>query len=134
MFDISFFEIMVISMIALIVVGPERLPYVARTLGHIVGKCRQFIYSVKTDIHNEIRMEELKDMHHTMQETAQSIKDSVHREINEIQSAAQMETQNNPAKTQSASTDHPRMHSEDDAPAEPSQPGQQHSSDKHPPS
>ncbi|MCB1975567.1 MAG: twin-arginine translocase subunit TatB, partial [Nitrosomonas sp.] len=69
MFDISFFEIMIISMVALIVIGPERLPQVARTLGHLMGRCRQFVYSIKTDIHNELRMEELKNMHNSMQET-----------------------------------------------------------------
>ncbi|MDR4518040.1 MAG: Sec-independent protein translocase protein TatB [Nitrosomonas sp.] len=93
MFDISFFEIMIISMIALIVVGPERLPQVARTLGHLMGRCRQFIYSVKTDIHNEIRMEELKNMHNTMQETVHSIENSVRKEINEIQSISDIESQ-----------------------------------------
>ena len=93
MFDISFFEIMIISIIALIVVGPERLPQVARTLGHLMGRCRQFIYSVKTDIHNEIRMEELKNMHNTMQETVHSIEDSVRKEINEIKSISDIESQ-----------------------------------------
>ncbi|MCB1986163.1 MAG: twin-arginine translocase subunit TatB [Burkholderiales bacterium] len=93
MFDISFFEIMIISMIALIVVGPERLPQVARALGHLMGRCRQFIYSVKTDIHNEIRMEELKNMHNTMQETVHSIEDSVRKEIDEIKSLSDSESQ-----------------------------------------
>ncbi len=86
MFDISFFEIMAISVITLIVVGPERLPQVARTLGHLMGRCRQFVYSVKTDIHNEIRMEELKHMQHTMQESVQSFENAVRNEINEIKS------------------------------------------------
>ncbi|SFK34337.1 Sec-independent protein translocase TatB [Nitrosomonas aestuarii] len=92
MFDISFFEIMIISMIALIVIGPERLPQVARTLGHLIGRCRQFVYSVKTDIHNEIRMEELKNMHNTMHETVQSIEDSVRKEIDEIKSATDIDS------------------------------------------
>jgi sec-independent protein translocase protein TatB len=89
MFDISFFEIMVISMVALIVIGPERLPQVARTLGHLMGRCRQFVYSIKTDIHNELRMEELKNMHNSMQETVHSIENAVREEINEIKSATQ---------------------------------------------
>lgn len=89
MFDISFFEIMIISMVALIVIGPERLPQVARTLGHLMGRCRQFVYSIKTDIHNELRMEELKNMHNSMQETVQSIESAVREEINEIKSVTQ---------------------------------------------
>ncbi|MCP5292562.1 MAG: twin-arginine translocase subunit TatB [Burkholderiales bacterium] len=89
MFDISFFEIMIISMVALIVIGPERLPQVARTLGHLMGRCRQFVYSIKTDIHNELRMEELKNMHNSMQETVHSIENAVREEINEIKSVTQ---------------------------------------------
>ncbi|MDR4653087.1 MAG: Sec-independent protein translocase protein TatB [Nitrosomonas sp.] len=89
MFDISFFEIMIISMVALIVIGPERLPQVARTLGHLMGRCRQFVYNIKTDIHNELRMEELKNMHNSMQETVQSIESAVREEINEIKSVTQ---------------------------------------------
>lgn len=92
MFDISFFEIMAISIVALIVIGPERLPQVARTLGHLMGRCRQFVYSIKTDIHNELRMEELKNMHNSMQETVHSIESAVREEINEIKSATQSDS------------------------------------------
>lgn len=105
MFDISFFEIMIISMIALIVVGPERLPQVARTLGHLMNRCRQLVYSVKTDIHNEIRMEELKNMHNTMQETVHSIEDSVRKEINEIKSVTDIESQGKTPKNKSVTAD-----------------------------
>lgn len=98
MFDISFFEIMIISIVTLIIVGPERLPQVARTVGHLMNKCRQFVYSVKTDIHNELRMEELKKMQNTMQESVQSIENSVRNEINEIRSAADSGANATPAE------------------------------------
>ena len=91
MFDISFFEIMISSIIGLIVIGPERLPQVARTLGHLMGRCRQLVYSVKTDIHNELRMEELKKMQDSVQETVHSIENSVRQEINELKSTAQLD-------------------------------------------
>ena len=91
MFDISFFEIMMISVIGLIVIGPERLPQVARTLGHLMGRCRQFVYSVKTDIHNELRMEELKEIQNTAQEAVNSIENSMRQEINDIKSTAQLD-------------------------------------------
>ncbi len=104
MFDISFFEIMIISIIALIVVGPERLPQVARTLGHLMGRCRQIIYSVRTDIHNEIRMEELKNMHNTVQESVQMIEDSVRKEISELKSTANIESQDKTAVTNTDGT------------------------------
>jgi len=88
MFDISFMEILIISMVALIVVGPERLPQVARTLGHLFGRCRNFVYGIKTDIHNEIRMEELKKMHASVHETAQDIEHSFRQEIDELKSVS----------------------------------------------
>ena len=77
MFDISFMELLVISIVALIVIGPERLPAVARTVGHLYGRCRNFVYAIRTDIHNEMRMEELKKMQSSVQETMQSMEDSV---------------------------------------------------------
>lgn len=86
MFDISFMELLVISMVALIVIGPERLPTVARTLGNLYGRCRNFVYSVRTDIHNEMRMEELKNMQSSMQETVQSIEDSVQQGVDQLKS------------------------------------------------
>ena len=60
MFDIGFWEIIFILIIALLVVGPERLPRIARTAGLWVGKMRGFVASVKADIDQELASEELK--------------------------------------------------------------------------
>ena len=84
MFDISFMEILVISIVALIVIGPERLPTVARTVGHLYARLRGFVYSVRTDIHNEMRMEELKKMESSVHDAVHSIEDSVKHEVNQI--------------------------------------------------
>jgi sec-independent protein translocase protein TatB len=62
MFDIGFWELTVISVIALLVVGPERLPGMARTLGLWVGRLRRYVSHVKEDIEREIRSEELREM------------------------------------------------------------------------
>lgn len=80
-------ELLVISMVALIVIGPERLPSVARTIGHLYGRCRSFVYSIRTDIHNEMRMEELKKMHDSMQDTVHSIEDSVQQHTEHLKTA-----------------------------------------------
>ena len=96
MFDISFMELLVISVVALIVIGPERLPTVARTLGHLYGRCRNFAYSVKIDIHNEMRMEELKKMQSSMQEAIQPIEHSVHHGIDQLKSATDMKVEESP--------------------------------------
>ncbi len=93
MFDIGFIEIMIISLVALVVVGPERLPAVARTLGHLLGRARGYVNGIKTDIHNEMRMEELKNMHTSVSETVQSIEDSVRQEVNQIKTMADVESQ-----------------------------------------
>ena len=60
MFDIGFFEIVIIFIVTLLVVGPEKLPRVARTAGLWLGKLRGFVSSVKADIDREIASEELK--------------------------------------------------------------------------
>lgn len=97
MFDISFMELLVISMVALIVIGPERLPTVARTLGHLYGRCRNFVYNIRTDIHNEMRMEELKKMQSSVQETVQSIEDSVQQGVDHLKTAiTDAKTEENP--------------------------------------
>ncbi len=60
MFDISSWELMIIAIVALIVIGPQRLPDVARTVGRWVGRIRRFVVNVKADIDREIQQEELK--------------------------------------------------------------------------
>lgn len=107
MFDISFMEILAISMVALIVIGPERLPAVARTLGHLYGRCRNFVYSIRTDIHNEMRMEELKKMQSSVHETIQSVENSVQQGVDQLKTTiADVKTEENPTVDSSASQPH----------------------------
>jgi len=60
MFDIGFPELVLVAVIALIVIGPERLPEVARTVGKYVGRMRRFVSKVRDDIDREVRQEELR--------------------------------------------------------------------------
>ena len=62
MFDVGFSEVVIIAIIALVILGPERLPKVARTLGFWVGKARRMVADVKTDIDREMRESELADL------------------------------------------------------------------------
>ncbi len=62
MFDVGFFELLLIGMVALLVVGPERLPKLARTVGMWLGRGRRFISSVKEDIDREIKADELREI------------------------------------------------------------------------
>ncbi|MDB4057676.1 Sec-independent protein translocase protein TatB [Candidatus Thioglobus sp.] len=61
MFDFGFWEIAIIGVITLIVVGPERLPALARKAGVIIGKLNKFLNKVKADINEELKTDELKD-------------------------------------------------------------------------
>jgi sec-independent protein translocase protein TatB len=86
MFDIGFGEIFVIALVALIVIGPERLPKVARTLGHLLGRMQRYVNDVKADISREMELDELRKLHSTVEEAARSIEQSVHQEIRAAES------------------------------------------------
>jgi len=62
MFDIGFFELVVVGVVALLVVGPERLPRLARTAGLWLGRARRTLATVKAEIDNELKAEELKEI------------------------------------------------------------------------
>ena len=68
MFDVGFSELVVIGLIALIVLGPNRLPEVARTAGRWLGKLRRFVSEVKQDLDREIHHEELAELRKLKQE------------------------------------------------------------------
>ena len=86
MFDIGFSELMVIGLVALIVIGPERLPRVARTLGHLIGRLQRYVADVKADINREIELEELNKMRETVQQAATGIESSVQAELSKTES------------------------------------------------
>lgn len=62
MFDVGFSELVMIGLVSLLVIGPERLPKVARLAGFWIGKSRAMLESVKTEIHNELQQEELRQL------------------------------------------------------------------------
>lgn len=80
---------MIVSMVALIVIGPERLPHVARTVGHLLGRFRHYVSNVKNDIQNEIRLEELRNVHASIKETTDSIEHSVRQEVDQLKSMSE---------------------------------------------
>ena len=86
MFDIGFTELMVIALVALIVIGPERLPRVARTLGHLAGRLQRYVADVKADINREVELEELRKMRDSVQQTASSMESSFNAELRKTES------------------------------------------------
>lgn len=77
MFDFGFSEMLIIGIVALVVLGPERLPVVARTAGEWIGKAQRFVAQVKSDINRESELAELKKL----QEEAQAIANDVKTEV-----------------------------------------------------
>ncbi len=77
---------MVIGLVALIVIGPERLPRVARTLGHLAGRLQRYVADVKADINREVELDELRKMKDSVQQAASSIENSVQSELNRTES------------------------------------------------
>lgn len=86
MFDIGFSELLVIAIVALIVIGPERLPKVARTLGHLFGRMQRYVNDVKADISREMELEELKKLQSSMEDAARTLGQSVEKEVTETES------------------------------------------------
>ena len=86
MFDIGFSELLVIGVVALIVIGPEKLPRVARTVGVLAGRLQRYVADVKADINREIELEELRKMRDSMQQAASNFESSVHSEMNKTES------------------------------------------------
>ncbi len=83
MFDIGFSELLLIGIVALVVIGPERLPKVARTAGHLFGRMQRYVADVKADINREIQAEELHKLQEEIRSSVNSIEQSVARELHQ---------------------------------------------------
>ena len=86
MFDIAFSEITLIAVVALIVIGPERLPKVAKTLGHMFGRLQRYVNEVKADISREMELDELRKLKSEVQSAAQDLQQSVSQAAQEVES------------------------------------------------
>lgn len=86
MFDISFTELLLIGIVALVVIGPERLPKVARTVGLLFGRAQRYVSEIKADINNQLKLEELRKIEADMRAKAQ---DAEHMIIEETQQVGQ---------------------------------------------
>jgi len=80
MFDIGFSELVVIGVVALIVIGPERLPKVARTAGHLYGRLQRYVSTVKSDISREIQLDEIRRAGQSFKESVESAASGVEQQ------------------------------------------------------
>lgn len=85
MFDIGFSELMVIALVGLIVIGPERLPKVARTMGHLLGRLQRYVSDVKSDISREMQLEELKKLQVQVQEQARDLDRQINDQMKTVE-------------------------------------------------
>lgn len=87
MIDLGLSKLAVIGVVALVVIGPERLPKVARMAGSLFGRAQRYINEVKSEVSREIELEELRKMHKDMQEAASSVEQSVAGSMSEVESS-----------------------------------------------
>ena len=83
MIDFGFDKMALIGAVALIVIGPEKLPRVARTVGTLLGKAQRYVADVKAEVNRSIELEELQKMKSQFEAAARDVHDTVHKEFNE---------------------------------------------------
>jgi sec-independent protein translocase protein TatB len=83
--DLGIAKIALIGAVALIVIGPEKLPRVARTVGTLLGKAQRYIADVKAEVSKSIELDELKKMKDTMQDAAQDVQNSIHSGVQDFE-------------------------------------------------
>jgi sec-independent protein translocase protein TatB len=86
MIDFGFDKIALIGAVALIVIGPEKLPRVARTVGHLVGKAQRYVADVKAEVNRSIELEELKKMKTEFEDAARNVGESVSSQVHQTRS------------------------------------------------
>jgi len=87
MFDIGFSEILVIGVVALIVIGPERLPKTARMLGHLFGRLQRYVGEVKADISREMELDELRRLQREVKGVASELQQSMTSVAREVEAS-----------------------------------------------
>ncbi|HEX4333621.1 MAG TPA: Sec-independent protein translocase protein TatB [Usitatibacter sp.] len=84
MFDFGFSKLFILAVIALVVIGPERLPRVARTLGHLYGRLQRYVTQVKSDIHREMENADLGKMKTEFESAARSFQSTVETGMQDV--------------------------------------------------
>lgn len=117
MFDVGLSELMVIAVVALVVIGPERLPRVARTAGLLLGRLQRYVSDVKADINREIQLDELKKLQQQVSDQVTGLTASVTHEMREVESSVNQAIEPLAADGTAASTPAPGAFPPADPPA-----------------
>ena len=86
MFDVSFSELLVVAVVALLVIGPEKLPKVARTIGALTGRIQRYASQVKEEVNRELRFEELQKLQQEIKQSVGNVQASVQQQLAEVES------------------------------------------------
>lgn len=106
MFDIAFSELVVIAIVALIVIGPEKLPKVARTLGALTGRMQKYMAQIKDEVNRESRFAELQKLQEEIRSAGSAAEESLQSGINVIEQELQIaEADNNIATAVNKTTE-----------------------------
>ena len=87
MIDFGFDKIALIGAVALVVIGPEKLPRVARTVGALFGKAQRYVADVKAEVNRSIELDELKKMKTQFEDAARNVEDTVRTEVDSASAA-----------------------------------------------
>ena len=85
MLDIGFTELLLIGTVALVVIGPEKLPKVARTVGHLIGRAQRYVSDVKSDIQREVQLDELRKLRTEVETAARQMQQTVTSQVTDIE-------------------------------------------------
>lgn len=102
MFDVGFSELFVIAVVALVVIGPERMPTAARTAGALFGRAQRYINALKADIQNEVDLDEIKRIQSTFYDAAKSIEHSASQMKQELDATVESPNESVPAQAETA--------------------------------
>ena len=119
MIDLGISKIALIGAVALIVIGPEKLPKVARTVGALLGKAQRYVADVKAEVNRSMELDELKKMKDTVEDAARDVQQSIQTGASDFEKQWSEVTSSTPALSEPASSEsytvypeykHPRKH------------------------
>lgn len=84
MFGLSFSELLIIGVVALIVLGPERLPKVARTIGHLMGRAQRYMNDIKNDMQREMEIQELSKIKNDVESAASQLRQGIDKTVADL--------------------------------------------------
>jgi sec-independent protein translocase protein TatB len=87
MFDVSFSELLVIAVVALLVIGPEKLPKVARTVGAFTGRMQRYMAQIKEEVNREMRFDELQKLQQEIKQSVENAQENIQQQADEMKSA-----------------------------------------------